>query len=73
MSEFAESFELCSTSFRKFDQEASKRDIRNGSTLEMRVVKDIKVNQSTGETKYWVQEIRASGSRIYLDLESVQE
>jgi hypothetical protein len=73
LAEFKESFELCSTSYSKFDREGFTRDVRDGQTLAMRVVDEIKVNQSTGETKYWVQDIRVSESRIYLDLQAVQE
>jgi type IV pilus assembly protein PilA len=73
LAEFKESFELCSTSYSKFDREGFTRDVRDGQTVVMRVVDDVKVNQSTGETKYWVQDIRVSESRIYLDLQAVQE
>ena len=39
----------------------------------MRVVDQIKVDQTTGETKYWVQDLRLSDSRVYLDLDAVQK
>lgn len=73
LSEFQESFELCSTSYSKFDLEAYKRDVRTGSLLVLRVVDEIKRNRSTGETKYWVQDVRLSDTRVYLDLNAVQE
>lgn len=72
LTEHPQSFELCSTSYRKFDRESFRRDMRHGERLLVRVLDELKLNRTTGEIKYWVQDVRHN-ERVYLDLEQVQE
>lgn len=72
LAEHLQSFELCSTSYRNFDRESFLRDIRKGERLVLRVVNEVKLDRTTGEIKYWVEDLRTD-DRVYLDLEDIQE
>ena len=72
LSGMTEAFELCSTSFRRFEKDAFLNEVRRGDALQLLVVREKKNDPRTGGHKYWVRGIRTGEGKVYLDFDRVQ-